>query len=154
MAKSVPIQGRSIARSASPHGRLSVTRRRVNVGHDQEFASRYSSDDHSEAKNGSLLLAVGGYSSYWFALLFVWFWAIYHFGQAFWFFSIVTGAHQLAIEILAAAVILFLLLSLVEVVLRVLTCLFETRLRNGASRRVGLEASRTRADSRVKRRRA
>ena len=52
--------------------------------------------------------------------------------------------HQLAIEILAAAVILFLLLSLVEVVFEVLTCLFETRLRNGASRRVGLEASRTR----------
>lgn len=92
MAKSVPIQGRSIARSASPLGHLSVTRRRVNVGHDHEFLSRYSSDDHSEAKNRSLLLGVGGYSNYWFALLFVWFWALYHFGQAFWFFSIVTGA--------------------------------------------------------------
>lgn len=86
------------------------------MGHHQEFVSRYSSDDRSEAKNGSLLLGVGGYSSYWFALLFVWFWAIYPFGQAFWFFSIVTGAHQLAIEIFAATVILFLLLSLVEVV--------------------------------------
>ena len=54
------------------------------------------------------------------------------------------ASYQLAIEILAAAVISCSCCRSSKSSSKILTCLFETRLRNGASRRVGLEASRTR----------
>jgi hypothetical protein len=95
MLKSVPIQGPRIARSVFPLGQASVTRRHVNAQHslrEQVLLSGNSSDNRTGAGSRSLLRDVAGYSFHGFGFLFLSFWTLYHFGQVFWFFSIVSAA--------------------------------------------------------------
>ena len=97
MSKSAPLEGRGIARSPYLRslGQGSLTRRPASPPErlrDQELLANELSDDSWGAGIRSSPVGVVGYSMHGVTLLFLSFWALYHFGQVFWFFSIVIAA--------------------------------------------------------------
>jgi len=96
MLNSAPLEGRKGARSlySLPLGpRESPTRRTVSPRqrlNEELLANR--SPDHSGAGIQSSHLGAVGYLMHGFVLLFLSIWVLYHFGQVFWFLSIVIAA--------------------------------------------------------------
>ena len=93
MSKSAPLEGRGIARSPYLRslGQGSLTRRPASPPErlrDQELLANELSDDFWGGRNSILARRGVGYSMHGVTLLFLSFWALYHFGQVFWFFSI------------------------------------------------------------------
>ena len=97
MSKAAPQQRRKIAtaRSSRSLGRARDARCGANPGfrrRDEELFADYPPVDSSPAGDRSSLLDMVAYVIHGFALLFLSLWALYYFGQVFWFFSTVMAA--------------------------------------------------------------
>ena len=92
MSNSAPLEKRRVARSPSsrPLRPAPLTRRAVSA--PQRPSEELLTPDHSGAGIGSSLPGAVGYVMHGFVLFLLSIWAFYHFGQVFWFFSIVIAA--------------------------------------------------------------